>query len=109
MSDNKPVTVPLSKDQLLREGDKTLVERGSIYGPYQDGVDIRTNIMLAVTNGYKAQHGRPMPLKYREYFWDISNKLCRLAVCPNHEDSWNDIRGYAKLIHNAVIESGDYK
>jgi len=96
-------------EKKLREGDGTLEERGSIYGPYQDGLDIRAGIMTAIKDGYKKQHGKPMPLNYQQYFWDVSNKLCRLAVCPNHEDSWNDMAGYSKLIHNAVIESGDYK
>jgi len=92
-----------------REGDKTLQERGGIYGPYQPGVRIRENIMEAILDGYRDQHGKDMPTKYQSYFFDIANKLCRLSVCPNHEDSWNDIRGYSKLIHNAIIESGDYK
>jgi len=97
------------REQEIRKGDETLSERGSIYGPYQGGIDIRAGILDAIFNGYRDQHGCEMPFMFQQYFWDIANKLCRLAVCPNHEDSWKDIVGYSKLIHNAVIESGDYK
>ncbi len=97
------------REAAIRTNDKTLSERGNIYGPYQEGLDIRANILKAITDGYENRHGEPMPSVYMGYFWDIANKLCRLAVCPNHEDSWKDIVGYSKLIHNTVLESGDYK
>ena len=90
----------------VREGDETLTSRGNIYGPYRDGLDIRENIIAAILNGYERHNGKPMPKKQESYFWDVANKLSRLAVCPEHIDSWHDIVGYAKLIENAVSEDG---
>jgi len=92
----------------VRDGDDTLTDRGNIYGPYTDGLYIREGIMAAIVSGHYNHHQAPMSDRDKSYFWDIANKLSRLAICPNHEDSWNDIVGYAKLIHNAVLE-GDYK
>ena len=77
--------------------DETLKERGDIYGDYNTGVIVRTRIVEAMAHGYEQAHGVGMPHELRSMFYDISNKLCRLAVAPDHIDSWVDLQGYAKL------------
>jgi len=100
----KPAGVAGTSDDQMRAGDKTLESRGRVYGPYKDGLVIRENIIAAIFQGYKKHHGQEMPRRQQSYFFDIANKLCRLAVTPTHEDSWNDIRGYAKLIRDDVMK-----
>ena len=42
-----------------------------------------------------------LPL-HEHYIRDIVNKLSRIAVTPNHIDSWRDISGYAALIADVL-------
>lgn len=91
-------------EKAAREGDKTLTERGSIYGSYPAGLEIRENILNVIKRGYQEHHGIEMQARHESYFWDIANKLSRLAICPTHEDSWHDIVGYGKLIEASVKE-----
>ena len=78
--------------------DILLNERSKYYGNYRGGCQTRINIMNAILDRHKQMTGRVMPKMYQEYIYDIVNKLSRIAVTPNHLDSWNDIVGYAKLI-----------
>lgn len=90
-------------EKSARDNNATLRQRGSIYGPYPNGLEIRENILKAITDGYEKHHdGQAMPKRFESYFWDIANKLSRLAVCPSHEDSWHDIVGYGQLIEADV-------
>ena len=84
--------------------DATLQERGSTYGDYYTGVCDRSEIMDILTKAYARERGEGMPVEQEGMLWDIVNKLCRLAVTPDHVDSWHDIQGYAKLSENHFTE-----
>ena len=75
----------------------TLTERGAIYGDYEGGNKLRSEIMLAITKRYAVVNSAPMDHINELYIFDIVNKLSRLAASPTHVDSWHDIAGYAKL------------
>lgn len=94
------------QESKVRKGNKTLEQRGSIYGPYRAGINTRRKLMDTMLAAYKKQHGKTMPKHNQEYLWDICNKLCRIAVCPNHIDSWHDVSNYAALIEADVKADG---
>lgn len=87
--------------------DKTLSQRGPIYGPYGDQIKVRRDLLEVMKKAYKKQNGKRMPKVYREYIWDLVNKMSRIATSPNHIDSWHDIQGYAKLVENDLVNTGD--
>ena len=76
--------------------DKTLIEREAVYGDYLDGLHLRGSIMKAINKSYEFHHNKRMPDEFQGMIWDVLNKLCRIAVTPDHIDSWHDIQGYAK-------------
>ena len=73
--------------------------RGNVYGDYKGGVELRATIIESILNRYYAIHAKTMPQNLIFCIWDIVNKLSRLAVTPDHLDSWKDISGYAKLTY----------
>ena len=73
--------------------------RGSVYGDYKGGTELRATIIESILNRYYAIHAKRMPQNLVCCIWDIVNKLSRLAVTPDHLDSWKDISGYSKLIY----------
>ncbi len=90
----------------MKEISNTLRDRGKVYGPYGLGVMTRSALMDVITETYRGFHGESMSKRQIEYFWDICNKLSRLAISPDHPDSWHDIQGYAKLIEDDI--TGEY-
>jgi hypothetical protein len=96
-------------EQNARDNNATLLERGKTYGPYPDGLKIREDILLSIKAGYRAHHGNEMSIRHESYFWDIANKLGRLAVTPDYIDGWHDIAGYSQLIEATVKESKNEK
>jgi hypothetical protein len=89
----------------MSEFEKTTTERQKVYGPYGDGIRCRQALMKVVRDSYKKQHGQEMPKHFEDYFWDIFNKIARLAITPIHLDSWHDLSNYAKLIEKDVKEN----
>lgn len=85
-------------DDLNKKLECTLQERGAAYGPYGTGLQIKEDLLNIIKNAYEEHHKMPMPGRELHYFWDICNKLCRLAINPNHHDSWRDVSGYATRI-----------
>ena len=77
--------------------DEILEQRGANYGSYKENVEAVAAIMLSLHKVHKEKTGEDLNLI------DASNlqyqviKLVRLAATPDHEDSWKDIQGYAKL------------
>jgi hypothetical protein len=94
-------------EKSLREGNKTLQERGSNYGPYGGGISIRDALMLIIEDAHKAHHDMPMKRLDKQRFWDVCNKLCRLAITPKHLDSWHDLGNYAHLIEADLKDIGE--
>jgi len=100
--------IQIETDKEIKE---LLKNRGSIYGNYTSGIDLRATILNAIFTEYQYNHdGEDMPERSKQHMFDIVNKLIRLAVTPTHEDSWLDIIGYTTLIleglQNEVKESG---
>jgi hypothetical protein len=88
----------------MSDVNDTLKQRGEVYGDYKGGSALRAIIMDAIESRYEATHGKPMELIHKAYIYDIVNKLSRLAVTPDHEDTWLDIAGYATLVRGALNE-----
>jgi len=82
----------------------TLIERGKDYGDYKKGCEVRLKILEAIMDSYRYHNASNMPPLYIEFFHDIANKLSRLAVTPNHKDSWHDMVGYTTLIERYIGE-----
>jgi len=76
----------------------TLAERKASYGPYDVGVKIKVDLLKVVKQAFLEHHGYDLPDQEEGYFWDVLNKLSRLAVNPWHKDSWHDLAGYALRI-----------
>ena len=76
--------------------EDTLKQRGEVYGDYEGGSILRALIMKTIHNRYREVHGKTMPPLETVYIYDIVNTLSRLAVTPDHTDTWHDIAGYAK-------------
>lgn len=88
---------------------ETLDSRGKSYGNYGTQIMLRNNIMELIIKAYKSHNEySAMPDKHKEYLWDIVNKLTRVAVTPNHVDTWHDIAGYALLIESDVRQDTIY-
>lgn len=77
----------------------TLANRNKRYGDYGIGIKLRADIIELMLKSYAEQNDKqPMSKFYEGAIFDIINKLTRLAVTPNHTDSWRDIAGYALLM-----------
>lgn len=84
--------------------DETVKTRQSDYGPYGKGIDLRVALLNLIKESHEAHHGEPLSDTHTQYFWDIFNKVSRLAISPDHLDSWHDIQGYAKIIEQDINE-----
>ena len=98
-----PKNAMSKSEQKLRSSNPTLTSR-SVYGPYKLGLQTRSKIIAAMEAAHKKVHGKAIPEIHRQAIWDIANKLSRIAVCPDHLDSWHDIVGYGSLIENMLKE-----
>ena len=78
---------------------KKLTEyRGKIYGDYIGNIQTRLDLMETIEKRHEKIHDEPMsPLEWM-FIWDIVMKLSRLAVTPNHLDTWRDVVGYSSLV-----------
>ena len=90
------VKSPKTKDTI----QETLDERGTNYGSYEVGTQLRADIMELIKQSYRTNNNSEMPAFYQVAILDIVNKLSRLAATPNHLDSYHDISGYATLVEN---------
>lgn len=82
--------------------DKTISIKQQVYGDYKGGSILVADMLRAINNRHTSVHGECMNLKYAAMIWDVVNKLSRIAVTPNHIDSWHDISVYAKLAEDAI-------
>jgi hypothetical protein len=84
-----------------------LEKRQHDYGEFSEGVACQAQMLKALRKQYALHHGVAMPDKAVVHFSFMLIKLARLAVSPEHLDSWKDIEGYAHLIHSAIMEKYD--
>ena len=87
--------------------EQILKERSEVYGDYNRGQEFRLNVMKEIEQSYYTAYHVPMPESFKLLLSDIVNKLSRLAVSPNHLDSWRDIAGYAELSILYLKNRGD--
>jgi len=87
--------------------DEVIEERGKTYGDFNRGIVLETQLLEAIKGRYYHHYGWEMPPIYCMYLTKILMKLSRLAITPDHIDSWRDIAGYARLVevHLTNIES----
>ena len=76
-----------------------LKDRGAIYGPFEES----STISFVLFNVALQLHPfEIIPTVFVGNF-HIAGKISRLYRTPNHEDSWLDIAGYAKLIADSIL------
>ena len=79
--------------------DKTLAQRGSVYGKYADGLIFRGTLVKMMCQECEETTGNMLSSDVIA-FTDIIGKISRLLVVPGHKDSWVDLAGYARLNQN---------
>ena len=89
----------------IQDVQQTFKTREVIYGDYDIGIEFRTTVMNAILKSYKDNRKTDMPQEFRTLFMDVLTKLNRLAVSPNHVDSWHDLEGYARLAKQYCVNS----
>lgn len=82
----------------MSEIKETIKNRQSLYGDYTRMCGLRSAIINGIKFEYFKHHGVSMLESDVLCIVDIVNKLCRLAVSPDHIDTWHDIAGYAIII-----------
>jgi len=82
--------------------EKTLKERESVYGEFEDNADITQELIKVIEN---APSYSKLSKQHLEAFHMIFHKISR-AVCgdPDYIDNIHDIVGYAKLLEDFLIE-----
>ena len=85
--------------------NETLELRGEVYGNFSQGISLEAIIMDHIKGRFYSQHNDVMPEWYATAISKIVMKLSRLAVSPNHIDSWHDIAGYATLVETHLKEN----
>ncbi len=90
----------------MNEVNKILEDRGKVYGDYEGGILLRSELMHLIKKRYVSVNKDQMKPLQIESICDIINKITRIAVTPDHIDSWLDIAGYAtktkEMLENAT-------
>jgi len=86
------------------EIDKTLEERGSRYGNFEDNARITQALCNILQN---SPHYDKLTPEHIEVYHMIFHKIAR-SVCgdPMYVDNIHDIAGYAKLLEDFLIKQG---
>lgn len=87
--------------------DEILTERATSYGGYGAGVGCRAKILNALNEKHIETQGTDLPEGLRIMFGDVVLKLMRIASDPNHQDSYIDLAGYAKLIKEYSVDENN--
>ncbi|MEI8295919.1 MAG: DUF6378 domain-containing protein [Alphaproteobacteria bacterium] len=93
----------------MKTTDQILEQRGEVYGDFYEGVSLEALILNSMTDRYEEHHGLSMDPVHVIYLSKIVMKLSRLAVSPNHLDSWTDIAGYARLVEIQLTKEQNAK
>lgn len=84
--------------QSMKQVTDVLNDRGAIYGPFEKSSNI-SYVLVGVA--LQLHPFQTIPAVFVGNF-HIAGKISRLYATPNHEDSWLDIAGYAKLIADSL-------
>lgn len=84
--------------------EDTLSKRTEVYGDYEGGTLLRAEIMNLILERHNNATGKCMQMEPFTMILDIVNKLSRIAVTPEHIDSWHDIAGYATLVEKMLAK-----
>ncbi len=87
--------------------DEILEERATSYGGYGAGVECRAKILAALNEKHIETQGTDLPEGLRIIFGDVVLKLMRIASDPNHQDSYIDLAGYAKIIKEYTVDENN--
>lgn len=87
--------------------DEILEERATSYGGYGAGVECRAKILAALNEKHIETQGTDLPEGLRIMFGDLVLKLMRIASDPNHQDSYIDLAGYAKIIKEYSVDENN--
>jgi hypothetical protein len=83
--------------------EKTLEERGSMYGKFKDHAKITQNLYKMFVAHMGANRFTGMRESQQEAIHMIFHKLGRIANGdPDYVDSWIDLAGYAKLVSDEL-------
>jgi hypothetical protein len=93
----------------MKTTDQILEQRGEVYGDFFEGISLEATILKGMTDRYAEHHGSSMNPVNVIYLSKIVMKLSRLAVSPNHLDSWTDIAGYARLVEIQLTKEQNAK
>ncbi len=81
-----------------------LVERGTSYGKYSDGIKTRVAIFEALTQHSLKNRKDFIPDDLIVPLHDIINKIVRMIADPDNEDNYTDLAGYAELLREVRNE-----
>ena len=87
--------------------DEILEERATSYGGYGAGVECRAKILAALNEKHIETQGTDLPEGLRIMFGDVVLKLMRIASDTNHQDSYIDLAGYAKIIKEYTVDENN--
>jgi hypothetical protein len=80
--------------------EKTLTERGAVYGRFADHAGISQSIKRAMR---AAPCWQELPDDMRESLEMVAHKIARiLNGNPNYADSWHDVGGYVALVEKRL-------
>ena len=80
--------------------EKTLAERGEVYGRFVDHAAISQSIKRAMR---AAPGWQELPDDMRESLEMLAHKVARiLNGNPDYVDSWHDVSGYATLVEKRL-------
>lgn len=80
--------------------EKTLAERGAVYGRFVDHAEISQGLKRVMR---AAPSWQELPDDMREALEMVQHKVARiLNGNPDYVDSWHDIAGYAALIEKRL-------
>lgn len=80
--------------------EKTLAERGTVYGRFVDHATISQSIKRSMR---AAPGWQELPDDMRESLEMVAHKVARiLNGNPGYTDSWHDIAGYAALVEKRL-------
>jgi hypothetical protein len=89
-----PIKIEFEDDVHCSDVDKTLSERGSVYGEFKDISEIYNALKKVVDTN----NGKLSPI-HKTALDMIMQKISRvLNGDPNYIDNWHDIAGYATLV-----------